>query len=123
MTTDFIRHRPQEYSWLGGRDSNPDSQIQSLVSYHWTTSQQEEIQCKCSPFSLSNRPNSEQGTVNRERQTVAYRLPLRLSVDRVERSRLSPKFFRDPFEFEVHISQTTVLSSLFPVHDLLFTIY
>ena len=26
--------------WLGGRDSNPDSQIQSLVSYHWTTSQQ-----------------------------------------------------------------------------------
>ena len=27
-------------SWLGGRDSNPDSQIQSLVSYHWTTSQQ-----------------------------------------------------------------------------------
>ena len=27
-------------SWLGGRDSNPDSQIQSLESYHWTTSQQ-----------------------------------------------------------------------------------
>jgi hypothetical protein len=27
--------------WLGGRDSNPDSQIQSLESYHWTTSQQE----------------------------------------------------------------------------------
>jgi hypothetical protein len=25
--------------WLGGRDSNPDSQIQSLESYHWTTSQ------------------------------------------------------------------------------------
>ena len=24
--------------WLGGRDSNPDSQIQSLESYHWTTS-------------------------------------------------------------------------------------
>jgi hypothetical protein len=29
-----------EFEWLGGRDSNPDSQIQSLVSYHWTTSQQ-----------------------------------------------------------------------------------
>ena len=29
-----------KYVWLGGRDSNPDSQIQSLVSYHWTTSQQ-----------------------------------------------------------------------------------
>src|SRR2546423_13256878 len=27
-------------SWLGGRDSNRDSQIQSLESYHWTTSQQ-----------------------------------------------------------------------------------
>src|SRR5690348_4449234 len=26
-------------NWLGGRDSNPDSQIQSLESYHWTTSQ------------------------------------------------------------------------------------
>src|SRR2546423_13874121 len=31
--------RSQEKSWLGGRDSNPDSQIQSLESYHWTTSQ------------------------------------------------------------------------------------
>ncbi len=30
-----------ETCWLGGRDSNPDSQIQSLESYHWTTSQQE----------------------------------------------------------------------------------
>ena len=29
--------------WLGGRDSNPDSQIQSLESYHWTTSQQAEL--------------------------------------------------------------------------------
>src|SRR5437667_8284679 len=28
-----------EMFWLGGRDSNPDSQIQSLESYHWTTSQ------------------------------------------------------------------------------------
>ena len=29
-----------KFVWLGGRDSNPDSQIQSLESYHWTTSQQ-----------------------------------------------------------------------------------
>ena len=29
--------------WLGGRDSNPDSQIQSLESYHWTTSQHEAL--------------------------------------------------------------------------------
>ena len=29
--------------WLGGRDSNPDSQIQSLESYHWTTSQQGDL--------------------------------------------------------------------------------
>jgi hypothetical protein len=27
-------------NWLGGRDSNPDRQIQSLQSYRWTTSQQ-----------------------------------------------------------------------------------
>ena len=35
--------RPEVFEtfWLGGRDSNPDSQIQSLESYHWTTSQQE----------------------------------------------------------------------------------
>jgi hypothetical protein len=32
---------PMIVFWLGGRDSNPDSQIQSLESYHWTTSQQE----------------------------------------------------------------------------------
>src|SRR3984957_19528259 len=25
--------------WLGGRDSNPDTQIQNLQSYRWTTSQ------------------------------------------------------------------------------------
>ncbi len=26
-------------SWLGGRDSNPDKQIQSLPCYRYTTSQ------------------------------------------------------------------------------------
>ena len=25
--------------WLGGRDSNPDTMVQSHVSYRWTTSQ------------------------------------------------------------------------------------
>ncbi len=30
--------------WLGGRDSNPDSAVQSRMSYHWTTSQQEVLQ-------------------------------------------------------------------------------
>ena len=27
-------------NWLGGRDSNPDSMVQSHLSYRWTTSQQ-----------------------------------------------------------------------------------
>ena len=27
--------------WLGGRDSNPDTMVQSHVSYRWTTSHQE----------------------------------------------------------------------------------
>ena len=27
--------------WLGGRDSNPDSMVQSHMSYRWTTSQQD----------------------------------------------------------------------------------
>ena len=35
---------PAPVFWLGGRDSNPDSQIQSLESYHWTTSQQMEFE-------------------------------------------------------------------------------
>ena len=26
-------------NWLGGRDSNPDTVVQSHVSYRWTTSQ------------------------------------------------------------------------------------
>ena len=30
-------------NWLGGRDSNPDRQIQSLQSYRWTTSQQHRL--------------------------------------------------------------------------------
>ena len=28
-----------ELIWLGGRDSNPDTVVQSHVSYRWTTSQ------------------------------------------------------------------------------------
>jgi hypothetical protein len=28
-----------EEPWLGGRDSNPDTVVQSHVSYRWTTSQ------------------------------------------------------------------------------------
>jgi hypothetical protein len=44
MRGKFRHHRSPAWlsvkDWLGGRDSNPDSQIQSLVSYHWTTSQQ-----------------------------------------------------------------------------------
>ncbi len=27
-------------NWLGGRDSNPDTMVQSHVSYRWTTSHQ-----------------------------------------------------------------------------------
>ena len=30
---------PQKEIWLGGRDSNPDTVVQSHVSYRWTTSQ------------------------------------------------------------------------------------
>jgi hypothetical protein len=29
----------KEKIWLGGRDSNPDTQLQRLQSYRWTTSQ------------------------------------------------------------------------------------
>ena len=49
--------------WLGGRDSNPDSQIQSLESYHWTTYQHEVLNLRscaavCQPApDLSSRPD------------------------------------------------------------------
>jgi hypothetical protein len=35
-----MRYRFDPKDWLGGRDSNPDTQIQNLQSYRWTTSQQ-----------------------------------------------------------------------------------
>ena len=44
--------------WLGGRDSNPDSQIQSLESYHWTTSQQEEFEFTYPRLCLSTESRS-----------------------------------------------------------------
>jgi site-specific DNA recombinase len=38
---DDLRHNDEVFdNWLGGRDSNPDRQIQNLQSYRWTTSQQ-----------------------------------------------------------------------------------
>src|ERR1043166_3842954 len=44
---------PRAEFWLGGRDSNPDSQIQSLESYHWTTSQQRGTRIYVSRSNLS----------------------------------------------------------------------
>ena len=35
------RNESLRRTWLGGRDSNPDKQIQSLSCYRYTTSQQE----------------------------------------------------------------------------------
>ena len=32
-------------NWLGGRDSNPDTVVQSHVSYRWTTSQYQAARC------------------------------------------------------------------------------
>ena len=43
-----------EQNWLGGRDSNPDSQIQSLESYHWTTSQQRDLNLRITPTLVNN---------------------------------------------------------------------
>jgi hypothetical protein len=40
--------------WLGGRDSNPDSQIQSLESYHWTTSQQRNLNLRITVHLVNN---------------------------------------------------------------------
>ena len=34
----MAREQPQK-SWLGDRDSNPDTMVQSHESYHWTISQ------------------------------------------------------------------------------------
>ena len=41
MDYGFIENEQRHFlsNWLGGRDSNPDNEIQNLASYHWTTSQ------------------------------------------------------------------------------------
>lgn len=44
--------------WLGGRDSNPDSQIQSLESYHWTTSQHEVLNLRIEATVVNQTPES-----------------------------------------------------------------
>ena len=36
---DEARREAASEVWLGGRDSNPDTVVQSHVSYRWTTSQ------------------------------------------------------------------------------------
>jgi hypothetical protein len=52
--------------WLGGRDSNPDRQIQSLQSYRWTTSQQRKAR------------RQRQGVCNTARRSLSIELfPLR----------------------------------------------
>src|SRR5262249_32739651 len=41
--------------WLGGRDSNPDTVVQSHVSYRWTTSQYRLRRARrCEPPSIAN---------------------------------------------------------------------
>lgn len=47
--------------WLGGRDSNPDSTVQSRVSYHWTTPQQ------VGSAKVKDRPAGRQGAVRERR--------------------------------------------------------
>ena len=36
---DLLVEGNETEDWLGGRDSNPDTMVQSHVSYRWTTSQ------------------------------------------------------------------------------------
>ena len=47
--------------WLGGRDSNPDSQIQSLESYHWTTSQQRNLNLRIGVHLVNKAGKGEEG--------------------------------------------------------------
>lgn len=42
-----IRPSHSRSEWLGGRDLNPDSQIQSLESYRWTTPQRTQDRGLC----------------------------------------------------------------------------
>ena len=37
---ELLRKNAKIENWLGGRDSNPDTVVQSHVSYRWTTSHQ-----------------------------------------------------------------------------------
>ena len=56
--------------WLGGRDSNPDTVVQSHVSYRWTTSQyqREAVRAGNTDYSLNQSrsvtltPRADTGT-------------------------------------------------------------
>jgi hypothetical protein len=61
--------------WLGGRDSNPDRQIQNLQSYHWTTSQRIQPQYNKafgSPKTHLAITFSDQGMRNTRRQKPCF---------------------------------------------------
>src|SRR6187455_2543176 len=50
-------------TWLGGRDSNPDTMVQSHVSYRWTTSQyQPGVRDRRETSSIANPNARQQGT-------------------------------------------------------------
>ena len=51
-------------SWLGCRDSNPDTTVQSRMSYHWTTPQKDPKRGR----DYTNKPT----TVNRTEDSVIF---------------------------------------------------
>jgi hypothetical protein len=57
--------------WLGGRDSNPDRQIQNLQSYHWTTSQRIQPQYN-KAFGIAENAFCDQDLRTTRRQTPCF---------------------------------------------------
>ena len=76
-------------NWLGGRDSNPDKQIQNLRSYRWTTSQQKDAAVftsirGCRAIRLQQPKVDCHERTNRDRLPVLHRrteLPLLYGFD------------------------------------------
>src|SRR5437773_10549362 len=80
--TDSIAVVTGSTCWLGGRDSNPDSQIQSLESYHWTTSQQRSRIYGSQP-EIVNRDSFRMSPVNFQRHLL---MKQRICADKIEKS-------------------------------------
>ena len=68
---DEARREAASEVWLGGRDSNPDTMVQSHVSYRWTTSQCQSRRLEAArTFDYSRSDDSGKRVIRKARATT-----------------------------------------------------